>query len=361
MRSPAKSITGIELSRQFYESVVRPRITAALGAVPHAVALLGDGSEVLGFDDAVSTDHDFGPRLQLFLPLECDPSPLAAVLNELPAQFKGFPVRYRDSDNHDGDVQHQVDITTAPEFFIAILGVDPSTGMSLGNWLSTPTQVLATLTGGEVFFDPTNLLGDRRSALRWYPPNVWRYVLASAWLRISQGESFVGRTGATGDDLGCALVTAQLVRDLVRLTFLIDQRWAPYTKWLGRAFTELPHSPGVAPALATALTASTWRERETALCNASSALGEATNLLGLAETVDSTPRQFHTRDIRVIGAERFTQALIEAITDRQLHKLVSTVGTRADGVYQLSGAIDQMNVDVLNRRSQWATIARGLW
>ena len=55
-------VNGIELSRRYYETEVAP----ALAGVRHAAALLGEGSEVLGYDDQVSTDHDFGSRVQVF-------------------------------------------------------------------------------------------------------------------------------------------------------------------------------------------------------------------------------------------------------------------------------------------------------
>jgi hypothetical protein len=53
------AVSGLDLSRRFYEQAVRPLVSG----VPHSAALLGEGSEVLGFDDEVSTDHDFGPRV----------------------------------------------------------------------------------------------------------------------------------------------------------------------------------------------------------------------------------------------------------------------------------------------------------
>nr|WP_308222325.1 DUF4037 domain-containing protein [Frankia sp. AgB32] len=39
-----------------------------------------------------------------------------------------------------------------------------------------------------------------RRVLAWYPDDVWRCVLAAGWLRVSQEEPFVGRTGGCGDD-----------------------------------------------------------------------------------------------------------------------------------------------------------------
>ncbi len=50
-------VPGLELSRAYYHDVLRP----LLDDVPHSSALIGPGSEVLGFDTARSADHDWGP------------------------------------------------------------------------------------------------------------------------------------------------------------------------------------------------------------------------------------------------------------------------------------------------------------
>lgn len=50
-------IPGIELSRRFYTEAVRPVLDRHWPGLPHAAALVGSGSEALGYDDATSTDH----------------------------------------------------------------------------------------------------------------------------------------------------------------------------------------------------------------------------------------------------------------------------------------------------------------
>src|SRR4051794_37224036 len=60
-------IPGLELSRRFYTEAVRPVLDAAIPALAHSAARIGSGSEVLGFDTPRSADHEWGPRLQLFL------------------------------------------------------------------------------------------------------------------------------------------------------------------------------------------------------------------------------------------------------------------------------------------------------
>ena len=323
---------GLELAARLYEDPVGPK----LAGVPHAAALLGDGSEVLGFDDEVSTDHDFDARLQVFVAAGTETPPLPPA----------------------------VEVTTVSRFFGDRLGFDPLGPIAVDDWLATPTQRLATLTAGAVFADTPGELTAARDALAWYPTDVWRYVLAAQWLRVSQEEAFVGRTGATGDDLGSRLVAARLVRDLIRLAFLVERRWAPYGKWLGRAFTGLGCAAAVGPHLEAALAAAGWREREAELCAATERLITATNELALARPVDPGRRQFHERDIQVLDAARVTVALVDAVEDPAVRDVVDRDGRRPrDGVPRLVGAVDQFvdSTDVLTHPDRCRQIAEAFW
>ncbi|SNQ47665.1 hypothetical protein FRACA_20061 [Frankia canadensis] len=88
------------------------------------------------------------------------------------------------------------------------------------------------------------------------------------------------------------MLAARVARDLVRIAFLLERRWAPYGKWLMAAFTRLALADLVGRHLRHALRAAHWREREAALCAAASHLAAATNRLGLAVPVDPAPRRF---------------------------------------------------------------------
>ena len=355
---------GIRLSHDFYRRHVGP----LLAHIEHSAALLGAGSEVLGFDDQVSTDHDFGPRLQIFLPAGADHGPALAALTALPQEFHGYPVYFPSAFADPGrpapEPAHRVQVTTPEEYFTGWLGVDPARGMALADWLLTPTQTLACLTGGAVFHDPARRLAARREALAWYPDDVWRYALAAGWLRISQEQAFVGRTGSLGDEVGAAVLTARLARDLIRLAFLIEQRWAPYGKWLDRGFRQLALGAPLRRELARALRAPSWREKEAALCAASTIAGVATNHLELATRVDPQPHRYYDRDIRVVDAEGFTTALTDAITDPQVLALLARLGRRAagTGIPSLPGTVDQAadNTDILTRADRCRALAPAL-
>jgi hypothetical protein len=127
---------------------------------------------------------------------------------------------------------------------------------------------------GEVFHDGLGDLGRIRTALAYYPRDIWLYVLASRWQRIAQEEAFVGRRGQIGDDLGATVVAARLIRDLMRHCLLMERRYPPYSKWLGTAFSRLDCARFLAPLLTSALRASDTAELQQRLAVAYEAIAE---------------------------------------------------------------------------------------
>jgi hypothetical protein len=307
-------VPGLRLSRAFYSEAVRP----LLDDLPHSAARIGSGSEVLGFDTPRSADHEWGPRLELFLaPADAGHIPELdrRLAERLPRTFHGWPTHFetvegdhvgRMTPASGGPVHHRVGITTVEAWCAERLGVDPRAGMRPTDWLAVPWQALAEATGGAVFHDGLGELDPLRAALAWYPPDVWRYVLACQWRRIAQEEAFVGRTGEVGDELGSAVVAARLVRDLMRLALLLHRRYPPYGKWLGSAFAALPPAADLDPVLRGALAA-------------------------------TATRPYFDRPFQVLKADRFADALVAAVTDPVIAALPRT------------GAIDQHadNTDLL--------------
>src|SRR6185503_19858847 len=107
--------------------------------------------------------------------------------------------------------------------------------------------------------------GALRAALTWYPDDVWLWLLACQWRRLDQEEPFVGRAAEVGDELGSRVVAARLAQDVMRLAFLLERRYAPYSKWLGSAFARLDAATVLRPHLLEVLSAQSYEARETAL------------------------------------------------------------------------------------------------
>src|SRR5579859_4301009 len=147
---------GIELTRDYYIEVVRPLLDGHAPGLPHAAALIGWGSEVLGLDTPRSTDHNWGPRCQIFLDASnaSRAAGITAILAErLPATFRGWPTRFPDVTTAPGEPRHWVEVAELGAWLTGCLGFDPRDGVGLLDWLATPTQVLAEVTGGAVFSD----------------------------------------------------------------------------------------------------------------------------------------------------------------------------------------------------------------
>ena len=308
-------VSGLDLNGAFYRDEVRP----LLREVPHSAALLGWGSDVLGYDTARSTDHGWGPRLLVFLESDEDVERVAASLDaELPETFAGWPVRYG------WDVQparHPVTVTTLPAWLLGHLGVDATRSWAGTDWLVTPQQRLLGVVSGAIYVDQDGQLSALRQRLAWYPDQVWRWLLACQWHRVAQEEAFVARTAEVGDDLGSVVTASRQARELMRLALLLARRYAPYQKWLGTAFARLPHADGLPDHLRGAVTATDPGERETRLAAAYAALAERHNQTGLTVPIAATIGPYHSRPAQVLLADRFTEALVQTIDDPWLRRL----------------------------------------
>jgi hypothetical protein len=334
-------LPGLQLNRRFFLEMVRPILARAYPGLVYSAALMGYGSDVLGWDTAQSTDHNWGPRLQLFLAQD-DHSRLHAPINrtlseQLPVTFLGYPVNFSEPDWNDGGTQlmaavdcgpvrHLVEIETVDACFWRYLGVVADAELSLLDWLVLPQQQLLEITAGDVFHDGLGTLQPARARFAWYPHDVWLYRMAAQWARIAQEEPFVGRAGQVGDDLGSRIVAARLVRDGMRLALLQERRYAPYSKWLGTAFGRLSCADRLRPLWAAALAASDWRQREQALAGAGEILGAMHNDLGVTPPIDPAPRPFFGRPFQVLFADRFAAGLRAAIKDETLRGLPAIGG-----------------------------------
>jgi Domain of unknown function (DUF4037) len=196
---------------------------------------------------------------------------------ELPFLIAGYPTHFEPFPNlsfgpdgrlQDGGhlaatdqrpIRHKVRVRTAHGFFMGYLGADTldQAGLPATAWVAIPEQHLRTVASGAVFRDDLGELERARATLRWYPHDVWLYVLVAQWRRIQQEEPFMARCGDVGDDLGSRIVAARLAREVMHLCFLMERQYAPYSKWFGSAFAKLACASQIGPHLRAALAANT--------------------------------------------------------------------------------------------------------
>src|ERR1700681_2579794 len=97
-------ISGRALNRLYYRDAVAPIISSDFPELRYAAALIGPGSDVLGYDSERSTDHEWGPRLMLFLDDEdraAIGSQITGVLaRHLPTTFRGYSTSFAKADEN---------------------------------------------------------------------------------------------------------------------------------------------------------------------------------------------------------------------------------------------------------------------
>ncbi len=332
-------IPGLELSRLFYYEVVAPLLEKHFPSLPLSAALIGAGSEVLGFDTPMSSDHDWGPRVLLFLTqADCQKHSKALgtlFRTHLPQTFRGYPTDFHyppSPPTH--EINHHITITTLQGYFQNYLGVDVEQEIPITDWLTLPEQNLRTIKAGAVYRDDLGLQAIRER-FTTFPHDIWLYLLAAQWTRVGQEEHLMGRAGYVGDEIGSALITARLVRDLMRLCFLMEKQYAPYPKWFGTAFSRLSCGQALSPVLKSVLCAETWQERQTHLCTAYRFVAEKHNTLGITEPLPTQTASFFDRPFQVIhlGGD-FTGAIRAKIENPTLKQLAES---------RLIGSVDQFS------------------
>lgn len=361
-------IPGLRLGQLFYLEAVKPVLNALFPALQFSAALIGSGSEVLGFDTEMSTDHHWGPRVMLFLKEDVYHHSHQAIdealRDELPARFHGYSTNFTLPDPADnntqllqevdsGPINHRVEILTIRSFFLDYLNFDLAESIEPADWLTFPEQKLRTLTAGEVYHDGLGLQFVRER-FNYYPRDVWLYLLASGWNRIGQEEHLMGRAGMVDDEIGSAIIGARLVRDAMRLCFLMEKQYAPYPKWFGKAFHRLRCAEDLSPILRRVLLAGTWQEREKHLAAAYEYIADMHNQLGITEALPAKVTNFFGRPFQVIQAGGgFADAIRARITDPVVKRLADR---------KLIGSIDQLSdsADILSD-PQWRLTLRRLY
>jgi hypothetical protein len=295
---------------------------------------------VLGYDTPISSDHHWGPRFWLFLhPEDFDSlkEPVSQVFREnLPYTFRGYSVNFGPPDEShvrlmalkdSGPVDHMIEVETVPSFLEWYLGWDGGKELSLTDWLLFSEHRLLTLTSGKVFYDGLEALEPVRKKLGYYPRDVWLYLMAADWEKIGQEEPFVGRTGDVGDDIGSRVIAARLVQYLMHLCFLMERRYAPYSKWFGTACARLESTSIMLPLLKGILSADLWEERERYLGKVFEVAVRMHNELNVTPPLPARVSSFYSRPYQVIHGEEISAAIRRVIRDEQLRITYPLIGS----------------------------------
>jgi len=306
----------------------------------YSAAMLGWSSEVLGYDDIESTDHNWGPRFQLFLSKQdyekYQPLVSESLSQNLPLEFRGYPTNFGVSAQGDqlsmekievGSVRHKIDILTVEWWLEWSFGYDLHREIKAADWLSFSEQKLLAFTSGKVFYDGLEKLESVRQKFSYYPRDVWLYLLACQWKKIADEEAFIGRAGFVGDELGSIIIATRTVKNLMQLCFLMERKYAPYSKWFGTAFSRLKCSQDLISIFQEVLAATSWKEREAHLARGYEIIARLHNELQITEPMNEKVSRYYGRPYLVLQGNRFSEAIRRAITSEEIRHIEFFVGS----------------------------------
>ncbi len=246
-------VSGLELCRRYYEEYGMPMIAEQFRAYESliAVGLVGKGSDCFGFDDALSQDHDYGPRFVMWVTksvYEEIGEELQEAYESLPGHFMGVE-RVETSYGRD-----RCGVMIIEEFYRNLLGFNLVEMLDRGSasgkesmetiksWLAVHDYALAAAVNGEVFRDDEGVFTRYRNMLmEYYPKAVWYRKIAQTCAIFSQnGQYNLPRMRRRGQLVAAELAKAECARQAMKLYYLLNRKYAPHDKWLFKGMPENP-------------------------------------------------------------------------------------------------------------------------
>ena len=233
---------GLELSECFFEEYGMPMLEEQFpDLIPYlAAGLTGSGSECMGFDDQVSSDHDLEPGFCLFLPGEDiidrkQAFGLERAYAKLPREYKGYK---RSLMQPVGGSRHGV--IRISDFLMDKTGTADGL-LNMEQWLSIPSYYLEEATNGKIFFDNYGEITKVREKLKCYPEVIRMKKLSGHLLLMAQsGQYNYRRCLKHNENAAAQMAVFEFTQNTMAAIFLLNNKYMPYYKWSFRALRELP-------------------------------------------------------------------------------------------------------------------------
>jgi len=235
---------GLELSERYFETYGISMLRSLKETYPEldgqfAAGLVGQGSECLGFDDQLSTDHDFGPSFCIWLTqpvYEKYADVCQKAYDSLPKEFAGFLPR-----NTMEQGGGRVGVLNAQEFYHSLIGTDqiPQTNR---DWLFLQDSALAAAVNGKVFLDENGYFSSMRNTLlSYYPEDIrLKKIAAQAVLMAQSGQYNYSRLCKRGEWTGASIALHEFIKHTCHMVHLLNKRYVPFYKWMHRSLKEMP-------------------------------------------------------------------------------------------------------------------------
>ena len=205
----------LEKSRDFYEqygkAMIHNRFPEYEARI--AVGMAGEGSDCFGFDDEISTDHDYAVGFCMWLTKE----DMAAIGRKLQEAYNNLVLEHNVFKPEMAHLSNRRGVFEIDEFYRN----------------DAEEYQLAEMVNGEIFRDESGIFTARRNEiLKYYPEELWRKKLANYLHEFSQyGQANYARMMAREDYLTAGLCISKAIESAMDIAYVLSKEYAPYYKW----------------------------------------------------------------------------------------------------------------------------------
>ncbi len=364
--------SNLERSKEFYEEYGKAMIKENFPDYEDriAVGMVGEGSDCYGFDDEISTDHDYGVGFCIWLTEE-DYNKIGSKLQD---KYNALINEILKADlNDDIDTNSNKDallklrrgVFSINMFYNQQLGIscDYESG-SLPDYEQISEFQLANATNGMIFKDSLGVFSRvRESLLEYYPDEIWRKKLAQALHDFSQyAQSNYPRMMARNDIITARLCIHKAVEVAMDLAYLLEKRYAPYYKWKRRGLQNLEIGRRLLPLLEQIVLLPDQKKAWENVKYSSTSINKSDECVRLFEEVAGVLLEELVRQRLVCGEDTFLEAYIGQLLDDKNTDIVDRIvlheWKQFDKVKNEGGRADcQDDFDTFSimRRSQYLT------
>ncbi len=230
---------GLDIAKDYWMKWGRPWLASRYPDLLGRIGVgLFSGSDVLGADDALSRDHGWGPRFDVFR-VDEDGVSNESLQSEMraaaPGQWDGFKNRFQFAPS--------IQVHNASEYFGKTfpsrrLPDAPTDWVCCGHELPNLESHLHYARHGVVFHDPAGILADIQARLRTYPDDIWLLRMTLLCFEVAHyGEyNFCWRLAKRKDPVAAEMAIGSFLNAVMALAIVMDRDYAPYWKWLHHVF-----------------------------------------------------------------------------------------------------------------------------
>ena len=233
--SNSKRLTGLERAEivaKYTSEFIKVKYPDLYSRI--CLALVGVGSECLGFDDEISEDHDFSSRCQLFL----DDSDYKTYKSDLESSLKIFCKDLESLTSNLKDIN--VEIMSIPNFYkyYTLFENGPKTE---SEYRKVPMDLLCVATNGKVFLDNLGKFSEiRNRLLNFYPEDIRLKKIAFQLNKMAQsGQYNYSRMIKRGDTVAANIAQGEFVKHYLEFVHLLNKKYMPFYKWSYRSACSL--------------------------------------------------------------------------------------------------------------------------